>query len=127
MTIRVAVETLATTTDYHHAIMTSVDSAKLAIVAQDLVRWILDQALDGIGPIPSASDLANDYKHQSYANDAERVRALIKWAVAKNTATRFVTGLGGVLTLPVAIPGSLAASLAIQAPMGGSDRRDLRA
>ena len=64
-----------------HAIMTAVDSAKLTNFAQDLSRWILDQALDGIGPLPSASDLASDYRHQSYPNDAERVQALIKWAV----------------------------------------------
>ena len=93
------------------------DSGKLAEKAQELVQWILDQALDGIGPLPSASDLADDYKSQPYANDAERVQALIRWAVAKNAGTGFVTGLGGVLTLPVTIPGSLAASLAIQAPM----------
>ena len=42
--------------------MTSVDSAKLATAAQDLVAWILDQALDGLGPLPSASDLADDYQ-----------------------------------------------------------------
>ena len=97
--------------------MTSAESAKLAKVAQDLVRWIQNQALDGIGPLPSASDLADYYKRQSYANDAARVQGLITWAVAKNTATGFVAGLGGLLTLPVAIPGSLAASLAIQASM----------
>ena len=93
------------------------DSGKLAEKAQDLVQWILDQALDGIGPLPSASDLADDYKSKPYANDAERVQGLIRWAVAKNAGTGFVTGLGGALTLPVTIPGSLAASLAIQAPM----------
>lgn len=100
--------------------MTSADSAKLANYAQDLVRRILDHALDGVGSLPSASDLASNYRHQSYPNDAERVQALIRWAVAKNTATGFVTGLGGMLTLPVAIPGSLAASLAIQACMVGA-------
>lgn len=78
--------------------MTSAESAKLAKVAQDLVQWIQNQALDGIGPLPSASDLADDYKRQSYANDAARVQGL--------------AGLGGLLTLPVTIPGSLAASLA---------------
>ena len=97
--------------------MTSAESAKLAKVAQDLVQWIQNQALDGIGPLPSASDLADDYKRQSYANDAARVQGLIKWAVAKNAAAGFVAGLGGLLTLPVTIPGSLAASIAIQAPM----------
>ena len=92
------------------------DSGKRA-KAQALVQWILDQALDGIGPLRSASELADDYKSQPYANDAERVQALIRWTVAKNAGTGFVTGLGGALTLPVTIPGSLAASLAIQAPM----------
>ena len=88
--------------EYHHTTMKSAD---------ELVHWILDQAL------PSASDLANAYKRQPYANDVERVQALVKWAVAKNAAAGFVAGLGGVMTLPVAVPGSLAASIAIQAPM----------
>ena len=55
-----------------HAIMTAVDSAKLTNFAQDLSRWILDQALDGIGPLPSASVLASDYRHQSYPNGCRR-------------------------------------------------------
>ena len=87
---------------------------------EGLVRWILDKAVQGIGPLPSASDLADEYRRKTYANDAERVQALIRWAVAKNVATGFVSGLGGALTLPVTIPGSLAASLAIQAPMVGA-------
>lgn len=88
--------------------------------ALELVRWILDQALNGLGPIPSASNLADEYRRKPYANDAERVQALIRWAVAKNVTTGFVNGLGGILTLPVTIPGSLAASLAIQVPMVGA-------
>ena len=68
-------------------------------------------------PLAPKYALADDYKSKPYANDAERVQGLIRWAVAKNAGSGFVTGLGGALTLPVAIPGSLAASLAIQAPM----------
>ena len=83
----------------------------------DLVRWILHHAVQGVWPLPSSGDLAAQYRSRPFENDAERVRALIRWAVAKNAATGFVTGLGGVLTLPVAIPGALTASLAIQAPM----------
>ena len=96
------------------------DPEKRAEAAQDLVNWILDHALNGTWPLPSASRLADDYRSRSYANDAERVRALIRWAVTKNATTGFATGLGGVLTLPVTIPGALAASLAIQAPMVGA-------
>ena len=94
-----------------------VESGKPAETTQDLVRWILDQALNGIGPLPSASKLADEYKCQPYANDTERVQGLIRWTVAKNAGTGVVTGLGGMLTLPVSIPAALAASLAIQAPM----------
>ena len=93
------------------------DSGKLAEVGEKLVQWILKQALDGNGQLPSGSELAKKYPRQAYANDAERVQTLIRWALAKNAGTGFVSGLGGVLVLPVAIPGSLAASLAIQAPM----------
>ena len=97
--------------------MQSVESSKVAKAGQDLVGWILDHALGGIGMLSSASDLADEYRRKPYRSDAERVQALIRSAVAKNAATGFATGLGGVLTLPVAIPTSLAASLTIQARM----------
>ena len=97
--------------------MRSVESSKVGKAGQDLVGWILDHAVGGIGKWSSASDLADEYKRKPYRSDAERVQAVIRSAVAKNAATGFATGLGGVLTLPVAIPTSLAASLAIQARM----------
>lgn len=96
--------------------MRSVESS-VGEAGQDLVGWILDHAVGGIGKWSSASDLADEYKRKPYRSDAERVQAVIRSAVAKNAATGFATGLGGVLTLPVAIPTSLAASLAIQARM----------
>ena len=87
-------------------------------VVRQAVDQILDQALQGIGPLlPSASDLAGKYKRGPYGNDTERVRALVRWACAQNTVTGFIAGLGGMLMLPVAIPSSVAASLAIQASM----------
>ena len=86
-------------------------------VVRQAVDQILDQALQGIGPLPSASDLAGEYKRGPYGNDTERVRALIRSACTKNTVTGFLAGLGGMLMFPVAIPSSLAASLAIQASM----------
>ena len=93
------------------------DPGEFAQEGHRLVRWILDHAVQGVWPLPSAGDLAAQYRSRPFENDAERVRALIRWAVAKNAATGFVTGLPGVLALPVSIPGALTASLAIQAPM----------
>ena len=102
---------------YDHVFMQSAESSGVAKVGQDMASWILNHALGGIGKLSSASDLADEYRRMPYPNDAERVQAVIRSAVAKNAATGFVTGLGGMLTLPVAIPTSLAASLAIQARM----------
>ena len=95
--------------------------------ADDLVGWILDKAVDGIGPLPSASDLADEYRRKTYANDAERVQALIRWAVAKNVATGFVSGLGGALTLPVSDSGFVGGLSGDSGSNGGGDRRDIRA
>lgn len=79
---------------------------------------LVSQAIEGFGPLKSARELADDYRNDNrYSSDRERVDALIRWQASKNAATGFVNGLGGVLTVPVAIPGSLAASWMIQANM----------
>lgn len=58
---------------------------------------------------------------------------MIKWQNAKCATSGFITGLGGVLTLPAAIPADLASLLYVQlrmiaaiAYMGGYDIRDDR-
>ena len=58
--------------------MAGLDSGELAEDALALVRRtldrILDQALGGIGPLPSVADLASEYRRPPYANDPERDR-----------------------------------------------------
>jgi uncharacterized protein (DUF697 family) len=89
--------------------------------ALQLVRRILNQAIDGVAPLSSASDLAEEYLiDQSYDDRDERVDALIRWEAAKNFTSGFLTGLGGVITLPVTIPSALGASWIIQARMCGA-------
>jgi ABC-type uncharacterized transport system permease subunit len=48
------------------------------------------------------------------------VDALIRWEAAKNFTSGFLTGLGGVVTLPVTIPSALGASWITQARMCGA-------
>jgi uncharacterized protein (DUF697 family) len=86
-----------------------------------LVNKILDQAIDGVAPLSSASDLAQEYRiDTSYNCDDERVAALIHWETSKNFTSGFLTGLGGVITLPVAVPAALGASWIIQGRMCGA-------
>lgn len=86
-----------------------------------LVRKILDKAINGVGPMSSASSLAKEYLiDRSYETDEERADALIRWEAAKNFTSGFLTGLGGLVTLPVAVPGALGASWIIQARLCGA-------
>ncbi len=89
--------------------------------AVKLVKWIIDKAVDGIPPLSSAADLAQEYLiDESYPNNEARTDALINWETAKNFTSGFITGLGGLITLPVSVPSALGASWVIQARMSGA-------
>ena len=89
--------------------------------AQKLMRWLSDRAIHGVKPLCSAEDLAMEYKiDQSYPDDEERIESLINWETTRNFTTGFITGLGGIISLPVAIPAALGASWIIQARMAAA-------
>jgi uncharacterized protein (DUF697 family) len=92
--------------------------------ANKLVTYLLAKGLGGVPPLSSAVDLANEYLiDRGYASDDERVARLIKWEMSKNFTTGFITGLGGIITLPVGVPSALMASWLIQARMAGAIAR----
>ena len=89
--------------------------------ALDLVNGILDAGINGLGPLKSASELADEYLSDSrYPDTDARINSLINWETSKNFTSGFLTGLGGLLTLPVAVPAGLGASWAVQARMVGA-------
>ena len=86
--------------------------------ALQLVQYLSEKAINGVGPLSSAESLAQEYLiDKSYKDDDARVKSLINWEISKNFTTGFITGLGGLITLPVTIPASLGASWIIQARM----------
>lgn len=93
----------------------------------EVLQWAYDKALHGIAGTDSAVEMANEYlEHNGPLVD--KVNSLIRWQNTKAGAAGFVTGLGGLATLPVAIPANLASVLFVQirmvaaiAHMGGHD------
>ena len=78
-----------------------------------------DKAIEGVPGVPglqSAEELAKDYLNDPMSLE-EQVDALIRTQVLKASTSGFVSGLGGVLTLPVAIPANLASILYVQLQM----------
>ncbi|MFM1936364.1 MAG: hypothetical protein RI990_1323 [Planctomycetota bacterium] len=97
------------------------DTSRVQRDALRFTEWLAQKSLGGISPLSSAVDLAERYRlDQSYATDDKRVDALIRWETTKNFTAGFIAGLGGAITLPIAIPGSVAASWLIQARMAGA-------
>jgi uncharacterized protein (DUF697 family) len=92
--------------------------------AGQLASYLLDKGLNGLGPLSSAESLASEYLgDERYADDDARVAALTRWETTKNFTTGFLAGLGGFVTLPVAVPSALAASWVLQARMSGAIAR----
>jgi hypothetical protein len=70
------------------------------------LHWAYDKALDpGMG-LDSAYELAAEYG-KGPGTLEEKVDRFIKWQVAKATTSGFLTGLGGLLTMPVLIPANI--------------------
>lgn len=89
-----------------------------------LVNWVTDKAIAGVPPLSSAENLAQEYLiDASYPDNEERIESLINWETTKNFTTGFVTGLGGILTLPVAVPAAFGASYVVQARMSAAVAR----
>jgi uncharacterized protein (DUF697 family) len=78
-----------------------------------------DKAVAGVPGVPglqSAEGLAADYLTDTGLLE-DQVDALIRYQVLKATTSGFVTGLGGVLVLPVTIPVNLASIMYLQLQM----------
>jgi uncharacterized protein (DUF697 family) len=80
------------------------------------LNWGYDKAVNGIPNFDRAEDLANDYLAKARSPD-EAIDRLILWQIGKAGTAGFVSGLGGIITLPVAIPANLMSVLWIQIRM----------
>ena len=78
---------------------------------------IYDLALNGIGGISEPlGDFVSDYISR-YGRTEKAIDKMVSAQKLKLTTSGFVTGLGGLITLPVAIPADLASSLYVEMRM----------
>ena len=92
--------------------------------ALQLVNWLTGRAILGVPPMCSAEDLADQYLNdRRFRDHGQRIDSLINWETSKNAMSGFVTGVGGLITLPVAIPAAFGASWLVQARMSAAIAR----
>lgn len=80
------------------------------------INWIMDVGISGLGDtLPSAQEVAEEHLRRCDGDVEKAVDSVIKWKTAYAGGSGFVTGFGGLVTLPVTLTVGLAASYAIAA------------
>lgn len=81
----------------------------------EVMEWAYEKATDGIG-LGSSVDMAKDYLSESGSLE-DKINSLIRWQNTKAGSAGFVTGIGGLATLPATLPANIASTLYIQIRM----------
>ena len=97
---------------------------------RQILEFAYDKAINGVAGLDSAIELAESYKKSSDSLH-EQCNALIRWQNVKAGTSGFITGLGGMLLIPVTLPANVTSVLYIQirmiaaiAHLAGHDLKD---
>lgn len=100
------------------------------VISQTL-EFAYDKAISGVVGLESAADLAESYVRAHPGDKRKQADALIRRQILNGATSGFLSGLGGLITLPVAIPLNIASVLLLQVRMivaiaviGGYDPKD---
>jgi len=92
---------------------------RLASKAQELSDTVTNVGVDGKGPWKGSAQIADE--HLAHHGDVEKaIKRLITTHVRITTSTGFLTGLGGLITMPVALPADLTTLWLTQARLAGA-------
>lgn len=86
-------------------------------VGERLVDRLIDFGVSGGGPMKGAVEVADEHLLAAGGDREEAVRRLIATHVRLAAGSGFVTGLGGIATLPVSVPAAMAGLYAVATRM----------
>lgn len=97
------------------------DKEKKRTITQEDIMKLLDscyeKCLNGIPKVsPSVEDMAEDYLQKHKTRD-EACKAMLRNQIVKCSTSGFITGFGGVITMPVTIPANIGSVLYVQMRM----------
>ena len=84
------------------------DDSTLAALGERLVAQVVEFGIRGVGPLSTAVQTAEEHLITAGGDREAAVQRLIATHVRLAAATGFVTGLGGIATLPVSVPAAMA-------------------
>lgn len=83
---------------------------------QEVLNFAYSRAVNGIAGLDSAKELAESYKSDS-GTTYEQCNSLIQWQNTKAATSGFLTGVGGLILMPVTLPANITSVLYIQIRM----------
>lgn len=91
------------------------------MIKQEDVMNLLDscyeKCLNGVSMVsPSVEEMANDYLNK-YPTKEEACKAMLNNQIVKCTTSGFVTGFGGFIVMPIAIPANISSVIYVQMRM----------
>ncbi len=89
------------------------DSSRLQRAQTNIVEQLLRVGVDGTGPWKGAREVADEALAKASDED-EAIKALIRSHLALAGGQGFVTNVGGLITLPVALPANIGAAYLLQ-------------
>lgn len=84
---------------------------------QKLMDWTYEKVLNGFPGTRSIYEIVDDYRTKDKESG---IRSLVHVQTLKTTLAGFLTGLGGMITLPVAVPADIASSMYVNMRMVGA-------
>jgi hypothetical protein len=95
-----------------------------------VLDWGYEKAVNGVPGLDSAQELAESYMRKG-GSRVEQANSLIRWQNTKAGTSGFLSGLGGIITMPVTLPANITSVLYVQirmiaaiAHMGGHNVQD---
>ena len=92
--------------------MENIDGNKM----NSILDWVYEKILSGLPGAYSAEELANKYV-KKYKDEDKAINKLVKAQLSKTGTSGFITGLGGIATLPVALPANITSVVYVQMRM----------
>ena len=111
-----------TVLDTKEKIVTKLENfdSKQLITQEDMVKildGVYDNVLNGLGKAsPSVEDFAKDYLSKE-KEPSKAAKKMINNQIVKCTTSGFITGFGGLITLPITIPANISSVLYVQMRM----------
>ena len=86
-------------------------------VTAGFVQQALDRAIRGVGPLDGAAVAAEKERDEHQGDDDKAIKDIIETHVRLAGAQGFLTNIGGLVTMPVAVPANIAGLALIQCRM----------